>query len=111
MTMEKDDASRHPASIEWRTDSSESRKEQSSPDGRWHLDTKTEQDGRRRVHLSNYDLLCPPMGIGEDQAECWRKFIRDCDEYAKKLAAVRDEATSILAFVEGQQATQGNNHE
>ena len=51
------------------------------------------------------------MGIGEDQAECWRKFIRGCDEYAKKLAAVRDEAMSILAFMEGQQAIQGNNHE
>lgn len=57
------------SSIDWRTESSENKTTQASPDGRWHLDSKTELDGKRQVHLSNYDILCSPMGMGENPAE------------------------------------------
>ena len=56
--------------IEWKTESSESKTEQVSPDGRWHLDTKVERDGKRQMHLSNYDLICSPMGSGVCAEDC-----------------------------------------
>ena len=49
MTMEQtehnDTLPERPSSIDWRTESSESSTKEVSPDGRWHLDTKTERDG------------------------------------------------------------------
>ena len=82
--------------IEWKTESSESKTEQVSPDGRWHLDTKVERDGKRQMHLSNYDLICSPMGNGVCAEDCWRNFILNCDKYAAKLAAIEEEALSAL---------------
>jgi|GEM_PF-2188405 len=82
--------------IKWKTESSESRIEQVSPDGRWHLDTKT-TDGKTQLYLTNYDVLCSPGAFGADVRECWEKFIRNCDRYAEKLALIRAEAADILA--------------
>ena len=89
-----------PKSIDWRTESSESKTTQVSPDGRWHLDSKTERDGKRQMHLANYDILCSPMGMGENPAECWRNFIKSCGEYARKLDERCAEASRILANLE-----------
>ena len=86
--------------IEWRTVSTESHVEQSSPDGRWHLDTKTAADGSRTLRLSNYDPLCSPMGSGATPAECWRGFIADCARYEGLLKAARIEASVVLAGLE-----------
>jgi hypothetical protein len=88
-----------PAAIKWRTESSESRTEQVSPDGRWHLDIKTE-DGRTQLYLSNFDILCSPGAFGADVRECWENFVRNCDGYAEKLAMIRDEAAAILESLE-----------
>ena len=90
-----------PTVIEWQTESSESQLEQISPDGRWHLDTKTE-DGKTRLYLTNFDILCSPCGLGENARECWEKFVRYCDGYAEKLAMIREEAAAILANLEQQ---------
>ena len=90
-----------PAVIEWKTESSESRTEQVSPDGRWHLDIKT-ADGKTQLYLSNFDILCSPSAFGTTVRECWEKFIRSCDGYAEKLAMIRDEAAAILANLEQQ---------
>ena len=89
-------------SIEWKTESSESRTEQVSPDGRWHLDTKVERDGKRQMHLSNYDLICSPMGSGVCAEDCWRNFILNCDKYAAKLAEIKEEALAALAALRQQ---------
>lgn len=99
-TEQNDTLPERPSNIEWQTESSESRAEQVSPDGRWHLNTKVERDGKRRMHLSNYDILCTPMGYGDTQYECWRKFISSCDEYARKLDAIRAEAAVIISNLE-----------
>ena len=89
-----------PSSIDWQTESSESNTKQASPDGRWHLDTKVERDGKRQMYLVNYDILCSPSGSGETTAECWRKFIESCGEYARKLDAICAEAAVILSNLE-----------
>ena len=89
-------------SIEWKTESSESRTEQVSPDGRWHLDTRVERDGKRQMHLSNYDILCSPMGSGVCAEDCWRDFILHCHKYAAKLAAIKEEALAALAALRQQ---------
>ena len=99
-TEQNDTLPGRPSSIDWRTESSESKTTQVSPDGRWHLDSKTERDGKRQMYLVNYDILCSPMGMGENPAECWRNFIKSCGEYARKLDAISAEAAIILANLE-----------
>ena len=99
-TEHNDTLPERPSSIDWRIESSESKTMQISPDGRWHLDSKTERDGKRQMHLSNYDILCSPMGSGENPAECWRNFIKSCGEYARKLDEISAEAAIILANLE-----------
>ena len=89
-----------PSRIDWRTGPRESNTRKASPDGRWHLDTKIERDGKRQMYLVNYDILCSPSGSGETAAECWRKFIESCGEYARKLDAICAEAAVILANLE-----------
>ena len=89
-----------PKTIDWQTESSESSTKEVSPDGRWHLDSRTERDGKRQMHLVNYDILCSPMGSGENPAECWRSFIKSCGEYARKLDEICAEAAQILANLE-----------
>ena len=42
--------------------------------------------------LTNYDLLLSPHGTGKDYRECFESFIADCDDYIRKVTAVRDEA-------------------
>jgi len=86
--------------IEWKTEKSESTLEQVSPDGRWHMSSKTNAEGKTQCYLSNYDLLCGPGTIGESQAECWRKFVENCDIFAKRLEAVRAEAAAISEELE-----------
>ena len=86
--------------IEWQTEASESKTEQASPDGRWHLDTKVERNGNRRVTLVNYDVLGSPVGIGESQLECWRDFVEHCERLSAKLEKVKAEAADILAELE-----------
>ena len=94
-------AHERPTAFKWRTESSENRTEQVSPDGRWHLDIKT-ADGKTRLYLSNFAILCSPSAFGANARECWEKFIRSCDGYAEKLAMIRDEAAAILASLEQQ---------
>ena len=86
--------------IEWQTESSESKTEQVSPDGRWHLDTKVERDGKRQMHLSNYDIICSPMGSGVCAEDCWRDFVDHCERLSAKLEKVKAEAAAILARLE-----------
>ena len=86
--------------IEWKTESSESKTEQVSPDGRWHLDTKVERDGVRRATLVNYDVLCSPIGMGGSQLECWRDFVDHCERPSAKLEKVKAEAAATLAGLE-----------
>lgn len=88
--------------IEWLTKSSESKTEQASPDGRWHLDTKVGRDGVRRVTLANYDVLSSPIGVGGSQLECWRDFVNRCERLSAKLEKVKAEAAAILAGVENE---------
>lgn len=38
--------------------------------------------------------------MGENSAECWRKFIESCGEYARKLDAISAEAAIFLANLE-----------
>ena len=99
-TEHNDTLSGRQSSIDWRTESSESKTTQVSPDGRWPLDSKTERDGIRQMYLVNYDILCSPMGMGENPAECWRNFIKSCGEYARKLDAISAEAAIVLANLE-----------
>ena len=46
-TEHNDTLSERPSSIDWRTESSESSTRHACPDGRWHLHTKVERDGKR----------------------------------------------------------------
>ena len=101
-TKQNDTLPDRPYTIEWQTESSESRTEQVSPDGRWHLDTKVERDGKRKMYLLNHDILCIPMGSGDTPSECWRNFISSCGEYARKLDAIRAEAAVIISNLEKQ---------
>ena len=89
-----------PTTLEWWTESSIHSTKEASPDGRWHIDIKTERDGGRKMYLVNYDLLCSPSGLGESHAECWRKFIESCGEYARRLEEIRAEAEAILSNLE-----------
>ena len=86
--------------IEWKTEKSESTLEQVSPDGRWHMSRRTDAEGKTQCYLTNYDLLCGPGTLGESQAECWRRFVENCDEFAKRLAKVRAEASAIADELE-----------
>lgn len=86
--------------IDWKTEASESKTEQSSPDGRWHLDTKVGRDGSCRVTLVNYDVLSSPIGLGESQLECWRDFVDHCERLSAKLEKVKAEAAAVLAGLE-----------
>ena len=99
-TEQNDTLPERPSSIDWQIESSESKTTQVSPDGRWLLNTKVERDGKRQMHLSNYNILCSPMGMGENPAKCWRNFIKSCGEYARKLDAISAEAAIILANLE-----------
>ena len=45
-----------------------------------------------REQLTNYDLLLSPHGTGKDYRECFESFIADCDDYIRKVTAIRDEA-------------------
>ena len=84
--------------IEWQTESSESKTEQVSPDGRWHLDTKVERNGVRRVTLVNYDVLGSPIGI---------EFVDHCERFAAKLEKVKAEAAAVLAGLENDGKEEG----
>ena len=94
------DRPERPTTIEWWAESSIHSTKEVSPDGRWHIDIKTERDGGRKMYLVNYDLLCSPSGSGESHAECWRKFIDSCGEYARRLEEIRAEAEAILSNLE-----------
>ena len=101
-TEQNDTLQERPSNIEWKTESSEIKTTQVSPDGRWHLNTKVERDGKRKMHLLNHDILCSPMGYGDTPSECWREFIRSCAEYARTLDAIRAEAAVIISNLEKQ---------
>ena len=88
--------------IEWKTETSESKTTLVSPDGRWHLDTEAKTDRPNRVSLVNMDVLGSPIGMAESEIECWRDFVAHCDRYAEKLEKVRREARGILAGLEQQ---------
>ncbi len=97
---QQNDRPERPTTIEWWTESSIHSTKEASPDGRWHIDIRTERDGGRKMYLVNYDLLCSPSGSGESHAECWRKFIESCGEYARRLEEIRAEAEAILSNLE-----------
>lgn len=40
----------------------------------------------------SYDLLLSPHGTGKDYRECFESFIADCNDYIRKITAIRDEA-------------------
>jgi hypothetical protein len=54
------------------------------------------------MHLSNYDLICSPMGSGVCAEDCWRNFILNCDKYAAKLAEIKEEALAALTALRQQ---------
>lgn len=97
-----------PAVIEWQTESSESSVKQVSPDGRWHLCTDVSRDGKPRMFLNNYDILCTPCGTGRHTAECWRSFVAACGSHLEKAAQVKKEAEAILAELEKQHGKQNS---
>ena len=89
--------------IEWKTETSESKTTQVSPDGRWHLDTEAKSDRPSRVSLVNMDVLGSPIGMAESEIECWRDFVAHCERYTGKLAKAMAEAKAILAEMEGKE--------
>ena len=88
--------------IEWQTETSESKTTQVSADERWHLDAEAKSGRPSRVSLVNLDLLGAPIGLAETELDCWRDFVAHCDRYAEKLEKVRREARGILAGLEQQ---------
>ena len=53
---------------------------------------RVDVDADAEFFLTNYDLLLSPHGTGKDYRECFESFIADCDDYIRKVTAIRDEA-------------------
>ena len=83
--------------IEWKVTEQNFLQEMVSADNRWHISKTQSGHADPRFFLSNYDLLLTPHGTGTDYRECFGKFIADCDEFIRNVAAVRNEAKSHLS--------------
>lgn len=91
--------------IEWKVTEQNVTQELVSRDHRWHISRKQEGAKEPEFFMTNYDLLLTPHGSGTDCRECFETFIRRCDEYAKLLVKVRDEAKghlNVLLKAEGE---------
>ena len=79
-------------SIEWKITEQTVAQKLTSSDNRWHI-SKT-QTGKKpsKFFLTNCDLLLSPHGTGKDYKQCFESFITDCDDYIRKVTAIRDEA-------------------
>ena len=80
------------AEIEWKIPEQMLSQELVSTDNRWHISKTQSGDADAEFFLTNYDLLLSPHGTGKDYRECFESFIADCDDYIRKVTAIRDEA-------------------
>ena len=78
--------------IKWKVTEQNVTQELVSEDNRWHISKKQEGTKEPGFFMTNYDLLLTPHGTGKDYRECFETFMQRCDEYAKLLAKVQDEA-------------------
>lgn len=81
--------------MKWETEKYETKLDQVSEDGRWHLSVTT-SGNQNQCYLSNYDVLTGPGALGSSFADCLQKFIKNCDSYARKLALLKAEAERLL---------------
>ena len=81
----------------WKTEKEEHVTEQATEDGRWHFSSKSVTGAEPQCYLSNYDLLGGPGACGASLEDCLRKFIDNCDTFARKLAEAKAEAEEKLA--------------
>ena len=78
--------------IHWAISAQNLRQELVSADRRWHIAKTQNGNEEPKFFLSNYALLLTPHGTGSDYKECFDSFIADCDDYIRKVTAIRDEA-------------------
>ena len=78
--------------IEWKIPEQMLSQELVSTDNRWHISKTQSGHSDAEFFLTNYDLLLSPHGTGRDYRECFESFIADCDDYIRKVTAIRDEA-------------------
>ena len=74
------------AEIEWKIPEQMLSQELVSTDNRWHISKTQSGHSDAEFFLTNYDLLL------SDYRECFESFIADCDDYIRKVTAIRDEA-------------------
>ena len=79
-------------SIEWKITEQTVAQKLTSSDNRWHISRKQTGKEPSKFFLTNYDLLLTPHGCGEDYKQCFESFIADCDDYIRKVTAIRNEA-------------------
>lgn len=82
--------------IEWKVTEQNVSQELVSKDNRWHISKKQEGAKEPEFFMTNYDLLLTPHGTGKDYRECFETFLQKCDEYAKLLAKIHEEAKAHL---------------
>lgn len=80
------------AEIEWKIPEQMLSQELVSTDNRWHISKQSEGHAEPKFFLTNYDLLLSPHGTVKDYRGCFESFIADCDDYIRKVTAIRDEA-------------------
>jgi len=66
--------------------------------GRWHL-----HKDANGVYISNWDLMSFPTGRGADEKEALRDMLEQIEAYKGTLEAVKHEAESELAKLEGKE--------
>ena len=82
------------AEIQWNVTEQNISQKLVSIDNRWHISKK--QEGTKKTRFFMTDLLLTPSGAGKNYRECFETFIRNCDEFAKLLEQVRNEAEEHL---------------
>lgn len=85
--------------IEWKITEQNLSQELVSTDNRWHISKTQKGNAEPEFFLSHWNLLLTPHGSGSDYRECFEKFIADCDEYVKKIAAIQAEAREHLQLL------------
>ena len=78
--------------IEWKITEQTVAQKLTSSDNRWHISKTQSGDADAKFFLTNCDLLLSPHGTGKDYKQCFESFITDCDDYIRKVTAIRDEA-------------------
>ena len=89
--------------ITWKIEKEEHQTQQVSADGRWHLSYSQQTGMNPKMFLLNMDLLSTPSALAENEMECYRKFIEECDEYSQRMAKIRAEAVEHLQQLTSQQ--------